>query len=217
MVALDGRPVKTPARRTLTLPDEAFASALAAEWNAQGEEVDPPSMRLTRLANTALDRTASLRQQVIDEVAGYAQSDLLCYRADAPAELVALQEQRWQPILDWLAEVHGAPLAVTADIAPLEQEQAALLAVYTTVARHDDFALTGLHTATNLCGSVALGLALACGRIDADEAWACSLLDEHFQAERWGVDAEAKRRWEALRDEIAAAADFLELAHGWNG
>jgi len=212
VVTLDGRPVRTPGRRPLRLPSRRMGEAIAAEWRDQGEEIAPATMPLTRLANSAVDRTAPLRAQVIEQVAAYAETDLLCYRAEGPAELVARQADEWQPVLDWLAEAHRARLAVTAGIAPVAQEQAALLAVFTAVAAFGDFRLTGLHAATAVSGSVALGLALAAGRIDAAQAWRAAHLDELFQAERWGGDAEAERRREALREEIAAAARFMALA-----
>lgn len=212
VVTLDGRPVRTPGRRPLHLPHRPMGEAVAAEWRDQGEEIAPATMPLTRLANTAVDRTAPLRAQVIEQVASYAETDLLCYRAEEPAELVARQAAEWQPVLDWLAEAHRARLAVTAGVAPVAQERAALLAVFTAVAAFDDFRLTGLHAATAAAGSVALGLALAAGRIDAEQAWRAAHLDELFQAERWGGDTEAERRRDALREEIAAAARFMTLA-----
>jgi len=211
-VNLDGRPVRTPGRRPLRLPSRPMADAVAAEWRNQGEEIAPATMPLTRLANTAVDRTAPHRAQVIEQVAAYAESDLLCYRAEQPAELVERQAAVWQPVLDWLGAAHGATLAVTAGIAPMPQPRGALLAVFTTVAGFDDFRLTGLHAATAASGSVCLGLALAAGRIGAEEAWRAAHLDELYQMERWGADAEAERRRAALLDEIAAAARFMALA-----
>lgn len=211
-VTLDGRPVRTPGKQALRLPTRPLGEAVAAEWRAQGEAIAPATMPLTRLANSALDRTAPNRAQVIEQVAAYAGADLLCYRAESPEALVARQAATWQPVLDWLARNHRAPLRVTAGIAPVEQDRDALLAIYTTVAAFDDFRLTGLHAATAGCGSVALALALAAGRIDADDAWRAAHLDELFQAERWGGDREAEERREALHVEIAAAARFMALA-----
>jgi len=211
-VVLDGRTVKTPARKSLTVPYPRLAEALAGEWQAQQDEIDPSTMCLTRLANTALDRTAPHREQVIDEVAAYGQSDLLCYWAAAPDDLVARQVQEWQPILDWLADTYGASLAVTADIAPLEQNNDSLLAIYSAIARQNDFGLTGLHAATTICGSVALGLALVDRRIDAAEASACAVLDERYQTDRWGVDADTEARWAAQSRELAVIGEFLSLS-----
>jgi chaperone required for assembly of F1-ATPase len=216
-VALDGRAVKTPARKDLIVPHEIFAEAIVAEWQAQEDEIDPLAMGLTRLANTALDRTAGNRPQVIDEVAGYGKSDLLCYHTADPLGLVQLQLKHWQPILDWLAETHQAALTTTAEIAPVEQDIASLRAIFSAIAQHDDFVLTGLHAATAVCGSVALGLALLEGRIDVTETWSCALLDERYQAERWGVEADVESGWESVRLEISTAAEFMSLAQNQAG
>ncbi len=213
-VALDGKPVRTPGKRPLRLPTRPMGEAIAAEWRNQGDEIAPASMPFTRLANSAVDRTAPHRAQVIEQVAAYAGADLLCYRAEGPAALVERQSAEWQPVLDWLTEVHGATLSVTTGIAPVAQQQDALLAVHTTVAGFDDFRLTGLHAATAPTGSVALALALAAGRIDAEEAWRTAHLDERFQLGRWGGDQEAERRLDSLRGEIAAAARFMALSQG---
>jgi len=212
VVTLDGREVRTPGRRVLRLPTRPMGEAIAAEWREQGEEIEPAGMGLTRLANSALDRTGPNRTLVIGQVAEYGGADLLCYRADAPGELVARQDAAWQPLLDWLAEAHGARLRVTTGVTPIEQARDALLAVFTAVAAFDDFRLTGLHAATASCGSVALGLALAARRIDAEEAWRVAHLDEIFQAGRWGTDSEAEARRCALLEEIATAGRFMALA-----
>jgi chaperone required for assembly of F1-ATPase len=212
LVALDGKPVRTPGKRPLRLPTGPMGEAIAAEWRDQGDEIAPQSMPLTRLANSALDRTAPRREQVIEQVAVYAGADLLCYRAEGPAELVERQAAEWQPVLGWLSETHGALLSVTTGIAPVVQQQDALLAILGAVAGFADFRLTGLHAATAAMGSVALGLALAAGRIDAEEAWRAAHLDELYQAGRWGGDEEAESRREALRDDIAAAARFMALS-----
>jgi chaperone required for assembly of F1-ATPase len=213
-VVLDGRPVRTPAKQALRLPGEALAKAVAAEWLAQGAELDPSTMPMTRLSNTALDRTAAMREAVIEQIAAFGRSDLLCYRATDPDELVRRQDDAWQPLLDWLEERFAARLAVTAGVAPVEQDEGALLALYSAVAGYDDFTLTGLHAATVAGGSVVLGLALAEGRIDPATAFECSQLDELFQAERWGEDSEAAVRRSALRQEIDEAARFIALVNG---
>jgi chaperone required for assembly of F1-ATPase len=211
-IALDGKPVRTPARQALSLPTRPLADAVAAEWGAQGDRIEAATMSLTRLANTAIDRTRPQRTLVIEQVAAYANTDLLCYRAAAPPDHDALQRDRWQPLLDWLAAEYGAALLVTADVAPLEQPNEALLATFTAVARFDDFALTGLHAATTATGSVAIGLALSRGHIGAAEGWSLAQLDELYQSERWGEDAEAAARRAEIRDAIAAAAEFMMLS-----
>lgn len=214
IVALDGKAVRTPGKRALRLPTPLLGEAIATEWRDQGDEIAPASMPLTRLANSALDRTAPHRAQVIEQVAAYAGADLLCYRAAGPSVLVERQSGAWQPVLDWLCEVHGAALSVTTGIVPVTQEADALSAVFTVVAGFGDFRLTGLHAATAATGSVALGLALAAGRIGAEETWCTAHLDDLYQAENWGGDEEAERRLDAVRDEIAAAARFLVLCEG---
>jgi chaperone required for assembly of F1-ATPase len=206
---LDGRPVHSPARRPLVMPDAALAEAVAAEWRAQGETIERAGMGLTRLVSTALDRMPALRAAAIEELLGYALTDLLCYRAAEPVELAERQQRCWQPWLDWLAEVHGAPLVVTTAMLPVTQPQAALARLRTAVEGLDDWRLVGLHGATVALGSVVLGLALLEGEIDAEEALAASLVDELFEIERWGRERDAERRQQVLRRDIEAAATFL--------
>ena len=210
-VTLDGRAARTPAKRALALPHRAAAEAVAAEWSAQQDEFDPRELRLTRLANTAIDRVAGNRERVIEEISRFAATDLVCYRADDLADLVRRQAEAWQPLLDWAAERYGAKLTVTSGVVPARQPKEALDALIHAVAACDDFTLTALHAATAASGSLVIGLALAEGRIDAAEAFAAAVLDEHFQAEKWGVDTEAEKRRDALRSDIEAASRFLAL------
>lgn len=210
-VTLDGKRMRTPGRRELLLPTAALAAAIAAEWDAQTDEIRPARMPLTRLAATAIDRTADQRDLTIAETANYAGTDLVCYRADHPPALAERQHASWQPILDWAAERYAARLDVTAGIIPKRQSPATLARFTEAIATYDNFRLTGLHTATAACGSLVIALALAEGRIDAAEAFALSQLDETFQIEAWGEDAEAMARREALAADIAATARFLSL------
>jgi chaperone required for assembly of F1-ATPase len=210
-VELDGRVIKTLARRPLVVPNAALAEAVAAEWAAQVETVEPDTMPLTRLATTAIDRVADHREPVIAETAAYGATDLLCYRAAEPADLAASQVAGWQPLLDWLAESHGARLATTEGLIAIEQPEAGLARMRALVAEFDTLPLAALHMVTAASGSLVIGLALADGRIDAGEAWRLCRLDEAFQAERWGLDPETESQGEKLRVEIAAAARFLEL------
>jgi chaperone required for assembly of F1-ATPase len=209
-VLLDGRPLHTPARRALTLPSAALAETLADEWRAQGETLRPDDMPLTRLANTAQDRMPELRAAAIDEMVGYAGTDLLCYRAATPLALVERQQHLWQPLLDWAAGAFGTRLAVTTTLVPVTQPDAAVRGLRAAVEELGDWPLVGLHAATTALGSLVLGLALTRGRIDAEQALAASLLDELFEIERWGKDAETERRHDALRREVDAAALFLD-------
>ena len=208
-VLLDGRPLRTPAKRPLVAPTPGLAEAIAEEWQAQGDAIRPDAMPLTRLASTALDRMPAQRGVAIEEVAAYAGTDLLCYRAHEPFDLVQRQQHAWQPLLDWAAEAHGARLLATTSILPLEQPASALGRLRALVAAMSDWPLVGMHAATTALGSVVLGLALAERRLDAEQALAASLLDELFEIERWGIDAETEERHGVLRREVHAAAAFL--------
>jgi chaperone required for assembly of F1-ATPase len=210
-IALDGRPMLTPARHQVIVPNAALAEAIAAEWEAQKDEIRPATMPLTRLAATAIDRTSAQHDQVVAETANYAGTDLVCYRADHPPALVARQQAEWQPLIDWAMLRYDAGLAVTNGVLPQPQSPAALKAFAAAVAAQDDFRLTALHAMTAACGSLVIALALMEGRLDAAAAFAVSQLDETFQIEAWGEDAEAAARRHALAEDIAAAARFVRL------
>ncbi|MEM1307434.1 MAG: ATP12 family protein [Pseudomonadota bacterium] len=213
-VRLDGRPVKTPARRALVLPTETLAAAVAGEWDAQVDVIDPQLMPLTRLANTTLDGVTANAARVRDEVVQYAASDLVCYRADSPSGLVAQQIARWDPILTWAAERHGAVFAKADGIMPVTQSDAALEAVRAAVADVPPFPLAGLHVVMTLSGSALLALALRDGAVDADGAWGAAHVDEDWQISQWGEDAEAAARRAARRREFDAAVFTMANAEG---
>jgi chaperone required for assembly of F1-ATPase len=210
-VALDGRPLRTPGKAALVVPSAALAAAVAAEWDAQQADIRPADMPLFRLAATALDRTAPFRDRVVAEIANYAGTDLVCYRAAEPPALAARQRAVWQPLIDWARQRYDAALRVTSGVIPESQSPAVLRAFAAAVSALDDFSLTALHALTGGCGSLVIALALLEGRLDAGEAFAASQLDETFQIEAWGEDAEAMARRQALAADIAAAARFLEL------
>lgn len=210
-IDLDGKPVVTPAKARLVLPSRPLAEAVAAEWDAQGPEIDPLAMPLTRLAGSAIDLVGPSRAEVIARTAAYAATDLLCHRADGPAALVARQQAAWQPVLDWAAARYQAAVKVTTGVIAVEQPAAVLEALRRAVAAYNDMRLTAVAAATAACGSLLLGLALAEGRIDAEAASALSQLDEAYQSELWGEDEDAAQRRQALRADIAAAARFLIL------
>lgn len=210
-VLLDGRAVLTPARVEMALPTRALAEAIAAEWAAQGDTVEPRAMPLTGLAWTAIDQVAPGRARVVADIAAHGAHDLLCYRAEGPADLAARQHELWQPLLDWAAVALDAPLAVTAGVVSVAQPPAALDALRRAVAERSDMALAGLAAAVTAAGSLVIGLALCAGRIDAAAAFAAAQLDETYQSERWGEDREAARRRAAIRDDLAAAARFCAL------
>jgi chaperone required for assembly of F1-ATPase len=209
-VTLDQRPLKTPAKRELTVPSAKLAAALAEEWQAQGEKIEPATMPLMQLVSTALDRIAEGSGPLLDILAGFGRTDLLCYRAAHPRDLVARQQQLWQPWLDW-AETLGIALVVTEGLVPVEQPAASLSRLRQRLERYDFWVLTALQSLVPSLGSVILALAVVEGALDAEQAFALSQLDETFQAERWGLDQEAVRRQEGLRREILAAARFLAL------
>ena len=210
-VALDGRLVKTPCKRDLIVPSPALAAAMAAEWEAQQQEIRQEAMPLTRLAGATIDRNAIERETVVRQVAHYAGTDLVCYRATHPPALTQRQQMVWQPLIDWASERYGARLVVTNGVIPANQPAASLAAFAAVVGEHDDFALTALHAATTACGSLVIALALLEARLNAAEAFAASQLDESFQIEAWGEDKEQAERRVALATEIAAAAEFISL------
>lgn len=210
---LDARPLRTPGGAEMLLP-AALATAVAAEWEAQSDEIRPQTMPLMRLASTAIDRVAAHRQGVVDEIAGYAATDLVCYRAKHPPELAARQHAVWQPLMDWARLRFDAPLLVTTGILPRPQPAEALASLRTAVEALDLLRLTALHAAVTAAGSLVIGLALLEGRLGAREAWEASQLDETFQIERWGEDAEAAGRRAALRRDLEDARRFLDLLRG---
>jgi chaperone required for assembly of F1-ATPase len=211
-ITLDGRLVKTPGKHDLIVPSLPLATAVAAEWDAQQGEIRRERMPLTRLAGTTIDRNPTQREAVVRQVAHYAGTDLVCYRATHPPALAARQQAVWQPLIDWAIERYDAQLTVTTGVIPANQPTASLATFAAVVAAHDDFSLTALHAATATCGSLIIALALLEGRLDAGEAFAAAQLDESFQIEAWGEDKEQAERRAALAAEIAAAAWFIELA-----
>ena len=213
-VDLDGRTVKTPYKTPLILPTRGLAEAVAAEWQAQTDRVDPATMPATRAANSALDKVTPQRGAVAEMLASYGENDLLCYRAEGPAELVALQAESWDPWLAWSGQALDAPLRVTTGIMPIEQPQASLDRLRAEVETLGAWELTGFHDLVQLSGSLVLALAVARNKIDADAAWDLSRVDERFQISQWGEDEEAAEvaaiKGQAMRD----AARFLTLSRG---
>ena len=210
-VLLDGKPVRTPAKRQLAVPTRELAEALAAEWAAQGERVDPATMPLTRLLNSALDGVTGREAEVRADIAKYGASDLLCYRAEAPAELVRRQAEAWDPVLAWAREALGARLVLGEGVVPVAQPSAATAALERALAELDAFSLAAHHVMTTLMGSALLALAHARGRLTAEEAWAAAHVDEDWQASQWGEDAEAKARRGRRWAEMQAASRLLRL------
>lgn len=213
-VTLDGRPVRTPAKAELVLPTRPLAQAIAAEWDEQVTEIRPHRMPMMQLASTAIDRVRPRREAVIDEIAAYAETDMLCYRADSPVELAARQAKEWQPMLDWAANQYDASLSVTEGVMPLAQPPGAVRALRAAVAGCDEFALSALYTLTTVSGSLVLALAVRDSAMDPEAASEASHLDEEWQAALWGSDPNAEKRREQARGEILAAARFLAHLRG---
>lgn len=205
-VALDTKPMRTPAKRPLLVPVAGLACAVADEWNAQGGTIMREAMRLTRLVCTAIDRVPGQRAALLDELAGYAETDLVCYRAERPAALIERQAAAWDPLIAWAAEAHGAALRVTHGIVPIEQPAEAVARLRAAADVLDPFQLAALHLAAGASGSLVLALALIEERLDAGAAWVASQVDEAFQIEQWGEDAEFERQRAARRADIEAAA-----------
>lgn len=210
-VRLDGRTVKTPGRGELVLPTRPLAEALAAEWAAQDEVVKPHSMPMTAIACTAIDVARPQRADLVEAVAAYAETDLVCYWAEAPAALVERQRARWQPLLDWAALAHDARLEVTTGILPAAQPPEALGALRRAVEGFDAMGLAALSCATRAAGSLVIALALAEGELDAAEAFEAAELERTVQIEEWGEEAEARKARAAVRADLEAAERFLAL------
>ncbi|HEX4158082.1 MAG TPA: ATP12 family protein [Rhizomicrobium sp.] len=212
LVLLDGRPAKTLQGTVLSVPSQGLAVAIAAEWRDQREPIDHSAMPLTGLANSALDHVSQNRGQVIDRILGFGRSDLICYRADAPAALSERQKALWDPLLDWVRTKHGLRLMADAGVSYIEQPVDAIVRMQEIVAALEDFTLAPLDLAAALTGSFVIALALLQGRLTADEAFAAAELDEIFQAEKWGRDAEAEARRARQLEELKTAERFAQLS-----
>lgn len=212
-LVLDGRPAHTPARRRLAVPQAALAAALAEEWGAQEEFIDPARMPLTRLVNSALDGVAERREAVIDDLSAYAGTDLVVYRAGDPARLVAAQAAAWDPVLDWAREALRARFILSEGVMHVTQPAESVAALRRAIEAVDTpTALAGLHSMTTLTGSLLIALAVLHGRLTPQEGWAAAHVDETFQAEVWGHDAEADERLAKRRAEFEAAARVAALS-----
>ncbi len=210
-VALDGRPLRTPAGAPLLLPTAALAAAVAAEWQALTAEILPERLPFTRAANSAIDRVAPQRAAVVEAIADYGGTDLLCYRAEGPATLVARQAAGWDPWLEWAARTLSAPLLPVTGVMHRAQPPESLAALHAAVAAEDAFGLAALHELVTLSGSLVLGLAVARGALDAAAAWELSRLDETWQAEQWGLDSDAEAAVAIRRTAFLQARDLLAL------
>lgn len=209
-ILLDDRPLKSPGKRPVA-PPRPVAEAVAAEWAAQQDAIALETMPMTRLAYAATDLAGPKREALAADIAGYARSDLLCHRADRPAGLAARQTADWDPPLDWAAGRFGARLAPSVGVMPAAQDPAAIAALEAAVGACDAYALTALQQLTALSGSLILGLAALDGAWEPEAAWRAATLDETWQAEQWGEDAEAAQAAAAKRSAFDQAARLAAL------
>lgn len=209
-VLLDGKPVYTPARRALAAPSRELAEAIAAEWNAQGEEIDPARMPLTRLANAVIDAVAEKPERVVAEIEQYLGSDLVFYRAETPEGLIARQAQHWDPVLAWARDQLGARFMLGEGIVHVRQPQEAIAAARAAIPS-EPWRLGALSSITSLTGSALIALALAAGAIEAEAAWAAAHVDEDWQMSQWGSDELVLSRRAFRFAEMQAAVAVLEL------
>ena len=210
-VLLDGRPVRTPAKRAVVVPTETIAQRIAAEWDAQDGEVQPLSMPMTRTAATCLDRVSPELDAVRDNLAAYGETDLLCYRADRPEGLVFRQQTAWDPVLDWAGHAHGARLATGAGVMHIAQPAPALARLRDQVDAMPAWPLTAFADLVTISGSLVLALAVRDGHVDAETAWQASRVDEQWNIDEWGEDYEAAQQTARREADFLHAADVLRL------
>ena len=208
-IMLDGKPIKTPSGRQMIAPARSIAEAIAAEWNAQGEIIDPLTMPLTRFGNSVVEGVADKIDAVADDIAKYLGSDLLFYRAGHPEALVAREALHWDPIVFWAADTLGAHFILAEGIVHVRQPDSAVAAARAALPS-DAWQLAALHVVTSLTGSALLALALFHGVLDSDEVWAAAHVDEDWNIEKWGVDEEVAARRAARLVDFRAAVGILK-------
>lgn len=211
-IRLDGRPVRTPAKAAMIVPTRPLAEAVAAEWDAQEDLIQPGTMPVTRSANAAIDKVRHQYAEVADMLAGYADTDLLCYRADSPDSLVRRQAEAWDPLLDWAEARYGARLVPVAGVMHRPQEAGALAQFSAQVHAMDNFILTAFHDLVGLSGSLVIGLAALEEARPAEDLWELSRLDERWQEDQWGIDEEARAVEAVKRAEFLHAKRFSALS-----
>ena len=215
-VLLDGKPIRTPSRKLVTAPNEVLAAALASEWRAQIDVLDPLTMPMTRLANSIAEGVVGNETAIADDITKYFATDLICYRAYHPSELVAREAEAWDGVVYWAASALGAHFVLAQGIIHAEQPQTAISAARQALPA-EPWPLAACHVVTTLTGSALLALALAHGARDADQVWSAAHVDEDWNAERWGMDDEVAARRIARRRDFDAAAAVIsatcETAH----
>lgn len=210
-IALDGKPIRTPGKLPLVVPTKALADAIAAEWDAQTDGIDPESMPLTRAANSAVEKVAPQFDAVADMLGEYGGTDLLCYRAEHPQPLSERQAAEWDPLIDWAAVALKAPLKITHGVIPVPQDDAALQRLRARLGEMTPWELTALHDLVTLPGSLILGLAVFDGRISAETAHQLARIDEEYQAEQWGRDDEADAAAAGRLDAMRVSEQLMKL------
>ena len=211
IVLLDGKPLRTPAHKPLIVPTEKLARAIANEWNGAGETIDPRAMPVTGLSNAAIDRVAPDPNTFAAGLAKYGESDLACYRADSPRELVTRQEKSWDELLGWARRRFDVDFCTTSGIVHVAQPEETVRRLSHAVASFEPFRLAALSPLVTISGSLVAALAVAEGQLSPEQAWHSVTIDEQWQREQWGADAEAEAALEAKRNDFFAAAKFLEL------
>ncbi len=208
---LDGYTMQTPAKRAFAVPSTGLAEAIADEWRAQGSEIDPTTMPLTRISNSAIDAVAAQAGAVRADLVAYAASDLLCYRAAAPEGLTLRQLAAWAPVVNWIEQQIGARFVLAEGVIPVEQPPRTLEKFADFLGEPCPFRLSALHVITSLTGSALLAVAHDRGAVAADATWAAAHIDEDWQIEMWGIDSEAEARRRYRTGEFMAASRMLAL------
>ena len=211
-VRLDGRPIRTPGKNAIVMPSAEMAEAVAEEWRAQEDQIDPTGMPWTRSVNSAIDKVGVQRDEVIDHLASYGGTDLLCYRADGPEGLVQRQAEAWDPLIDWLNARCEVQMQVTSGVMPVSQEAVLAARLRQPMEHMSDFHLTGFHDLVTLSGSFVLALSTAEKQHSPDEMWSISRIDETWQIEQWGEDEEAAEAAKIKHCAFLHAAKFYFAA-----
>lgn len=210
-ISLDQRALKTPEKHAFAVPARGLAEAVAAEWRAQKGDIDPAAMPFTGLSNAAIDKMPGQMGAVIDILAAYGETDLLCHRATGPASLIETQSAAWDPFLGWIKDRHGMAFTVTAGVMPVAQPDESLAALRDWVAQHDNFAMMALHDLVMISGSIIVAFAVTHKHVGAAEAWPVTRIDEDWQAAQWGADAEAEKAAAIKRADFLRAAEFYDF------
>ena len=213
-VTLDGRKVKTPAKVDLVLPNRALAETVAEEWRAVEAEIDPSVMHFTRLCNAAIDKVGIQHIEIVEMLAAYGETDLLCHRADSPDALADRQAAAWDPVLQWARDVHGLKFEVVAGVLPGTQPAESITGLADWLSGKCRFSLMAIHDLTTISGSVLLAWAVDARQISARDAWVASRIDEVWQEEQWGIDSAASKVSATKQAEFLRAARLLEMVSG---